>query len=180
MLHRPFEISSSKAEDGPLHTGSFQSGGGEDRPPTNEHQSSSTSCSVSVYEELGDHPDPSILDSIPPGRTWKHLRALATPTVQGAQRGLQEPHSPTSKKACRDVPVMNLEKMNLISIRTQVRSSFSALRIWCCPELRCRSQMQLGSCVAVVVVQTSRYSSNSTPSLGTSICHRCSPPKKQK
>ena len=35
--------------------------------------------------------------------------------------------------------------------------------------------MQLGSGVAVAVVYAGSYSSDSTPSLGTSICHRCSP-----
>ena len=45
----------------------------------------------------------------------------------------------------------------------------------------CRSQTQLRShvAVAVAVVQADRCSSDSTPSLGTSICCRCSP-KKQK
>ena len=40
-------------------------------------------------------------------------------------------------------------------------------------ELRCRSQTWLGSLVAVAVVQASSCSSNSTPSLGTSICCIC-------
>jgi len=31
-------------------------------------------------------------------------------------------------------------------------SSFSGLRIWCCRELWCRSQMQFGPCVAVAVM----------------------------
>ena len=37
----------------------------------------------------------------------------------------------------------------------QVRSLalFAGLRIWCCHELRCRSQEQLGSGVAVAVVR---------------------------
>ena len=35
--------------------------------------------------------------------------------------------------------------------------------------------MGLGSCVAVAVVSTGSYSSDGTPSLGTSICHGCSP-----
>ena len=49
-----------------------------------------------------------------------------------------------------------------------------------CHELWCRSQIRLGSCIAVAgpVVQASGCSSNLTPSLGTSICHRCSPKKK--
>ena len=37
--------------------------------------------------------------------------------------------------------------------------------------------MQLGSSVAVAVVQACRGSSDSTPSLGTSICCRCGPKK---
>ena len=39
----------------------------------------------------------------------------------------------------------------------------------------CRSQTELGSCVAVAVAQASGYSSDSTPSLGTSTCR----PKKR-
>ena len=52
----------------------------------------------------------------------------------------------------------------------------SALRIQRCHELWCRSQMWLESCVA----EAGGCSSNSTPSLGASICHGCSPKKKQK
>ena len=37
--------------------------------------------------------------------------------------------------------------------------------------------MQLGSRVAVAVVQASGYSSDSTPSLGTSMCPGCGPKK---
>ena len=52
----------------------------------------------------------------------------------------------------------------------QVRSlaSLSGLWSWHCPELWCRSQMQLRSGVAVAVAQAGSYSSDSTPSLGTS------------
>ena len=49
-----------------------------------------------------------------------------------------------------------------------------------CCELQYRLQMQLRSGIAVTVVQASRCSSNSTPSLGTSICHGCSPKKQKK
>ena len=42
-----------------------------------------------------------------------------------------------------------------------------------------RSQTRLGSRVAVAVAQARSYSSDSTPSLGTSICCECGP-KKQK
>ena len=37
--------------------------------------------------------------------------------------------------------------------------------------------MWLGSCIAVAEVWASSYSSNLTPSLGTSICHKCGPKK---
>ena len=58
-------------------------------------------------------------------------------------------------------------------------ASLSGLRIWHSHELWCRLQTQLGSCIAVAG-HSSSYSSNSTPSLGTSICCRCSPKKKKK
>ena len=59
-------------------------------------------------------------------------------------------------------------------MRTRVPSlaSLSALRIQCCHELWCWLQIQLGSWVFVAVVQAGNYSSDSTPSLGTSICCR--------
>ena len=44
-----------------------------------------------------------------------------------------------------------------------------------CHEPQCMSQMSLGSSVAVDVVQAGSCSSDSTPSLGTSICRRCGP-----
>ena len=58
--------------------------------------------------------------------------------------------------------------------------SLSGLRIWHCRELWCRSQTQLGPGIAVAVVKVGSYSSNLTPSLGTSICHRCGLKKKTK
>ena len=67
-------------------------------------------------------------------------------------------------------------------MRTQVQSlnSLSGLRIQHCLELWCRWQMQLGSGVAVAVAQAGSYSSNSTPSLGTSIMLWVRPYKKKK
>ena len=50
----------------------------------------------------------------------------------------------------------------------------SGLRIQRCHEL-CRSQTQLRYPAAVAVMQAGGYSSISTPSLGPSICLRCSP-----
>ena len=46
-------------------------------------------------------------------------------------------------------------------------------------ELWYRSKTWLGSDIAVAVAQTSGYSSNLTPSLGTSICHRVALKKKK-
>ena len=64
--------------------------------------------------------------------------------------------------------------MNPTSIHEDVGSIpglISVLRIWYCCELRCRSQTWLRSHVAVVVVQVSSFASESTHSLGSSICH---------
>ena len=67
-------------------------------------------------------------------------------------------------------------------MRTRVRAlaSLSGLRIRHCRELRCRSLTQLGSRVAVAVAWAGSRSSNSTPSLGTFICHTCSLKKAKK
>ena len=51
------------------------------------------------------------------------------------------------------------------------------VRFWCYPELWWRSETKLGSRVAVAAEEASSSSSNLTPSLGTSICHRCCPKK---
>ena len=56
----------------------------------------------------------------------------------------------------------------------------SGLTIRRCRELWCRLQTRLGSHIAVAQVQASSYSSDSTPSLGTSICCRSSPRKGKK
>ena len=74
------------------------------------------------------------------------------------------------------------ETTRLISMRMQVRpmASLSGLGIRCCHQLWYRSQMQLGSGVAVAVVQAGSCISNSTPSLRTSTCYRCGPKKRKK
>ena len=66
-------------------------------------------------------------------------------------------------------------------MRLQVRSLplLSGLRIRRCRELWCRSQTRLQSQVAVALAEASGYSSDSTPSLGTSICRRCGPKKRE-
>ena len=52
-----------------------------------------------------------------------------------------------------EFPCGSVVTTQLAAMRTQVRSlaSLSGLRIWHCRQLWCRSQMWLGSCVAVVV-----------------------------
>ena len=56
----------------------------------------------------------------------------------------------------------------------------SRLRIRHCCEPWYKSQMWLESGVAVAVAVTGSYSSDSTPSLGTSICHGSGPRKGKK
>ena len=70
----------------------------------------------------------------------------------------------------------------LVFLRMWVRSlgSLGGLRIQPCCELWCRSQKPLGSCIAAAVVQAKSCSSDSTSSLGTSICRRYGPKKKKK
>ena len=59
-------------------------------------------------------------------------------------------------------------------------ASLSGLRIQFCSELRYMLQMQLGSCVAVAVVEAGSCSSDSAPSLGASTCCGYGPKKKKK
>ena len=71
---------------------------------------------------------------------------------------------------------------NLTRIYEDVASilaSLIGLRIWHFCELWCRLQRQLrsGVAVAVAVAQAGNCRSDSTPSLGTSICRGCSPKK---
>ena len=51
----------------------------------------------------------------------------------------------------------------------------SGLRIWRCHELWCRLQTWLGFRVAMSLASAGIYSSNWTPSLGTSVCRGSSP-----
>ena len=53
----------------------------------------------------------------------------------------------------------------------EVLASLSGLKIQCCHELQCRSQMQLRSGIAVALASAGSCSSDLTPSLRTSICH---------
>ena len=68
-------------------------------------------------------------------------------------------------------------QLGTMRLRIRYLALLSWLRIPCCLELWCRSQMQLGSGIAMAVAQASGYSSDQTPGLGTSICRGCSPKK---
>ena len=67
------------------------------------------------------------------------------------------------------------KRMRVLSL-----ASLRGLRIQRCQELWCRSQTQLRSCVVVAVVQACSCSSDSAPSLGTSICLKKQKKKKKK
>ena len=78
--------------------------------------------------------------------------------------------------------VAQRKRIRLVSIRMWVRSlaSLTGWVIGRCRELWCRLQMRLGSCIAVTVAQVGGYSSDQTPSLGTSTCHGSSSEKGKK
>ena len=82
-------------------------------------------------------------------------------------------------------------KKSTCTHENMVPSLASGVAASCCAGCRCgsdlallwlwyRSQMWFKSGVAVAVEQASSCSSNLTPSLGISICHRCSPKKRKK
>ena len=88
------------------------------------------------------------------------------------------------EKHIMGVPIVVQWLTNPTSIHEDTGSIpvLSRLRIRHCCELWCRSQTWLGFRVAVAVVWAGSCSSNSTPSLRTSICHGCGPknPKDEK
>ena len=80
-----------------------------------------------------------------------------------------------NSKKVMGVPIVVLQKrIQLISLRMQVQflASLSGAGLWCCHELWCKK----------IVLGCGSYSSDSTPSLGTSTCHGFTPkkPKKKK
>ena len=73
----------------------------------------------------------------------------------------------TLKKVHFGVPIVaQWKRTRLVLMSLWVRSlaSLSGSRIWCCRELHCRSQMWLGSRVAVAVTKGGSCSSDLTPS----------------
>ena len=110
---------------------------------------------------------------IQPSLFWSSRRILADCQLCG------HPWDPWNYMILGVPVVAQRKQIWLVSMGTQVWSLalLSRLRIHCCQELRCRSKTQLGSCVAVAVAQASSYSSNLTPSLGTSMSCGCSPGK---
>jgi len=113
-----------------------------------------------------------------------HVSSSKVLLFQGTESHENNTHTHTKKnklKKKKGVPVMAQWKwIWLASMGMQVGSLafLSGLRIRHCRELW--SQMWLRSCVAVVVVEASSYSSDSTPSLGTSICQEGGPKKTKK
>ena len=107
--------------------------------------------------------------------------------ISSAWGTFQQPCQPHSShrtaisKLFEGVPVTaQWKRIWLVSLRTRVWSlaSLSGLRIQHCRELWCRSKMWLRSHVAVAVAGS--FSSNLTPSLGTSVCLGCGPKKRKK
>ena len=76
-------------------------------------------------------------------------------------------------KADLGVPAVAQQVKNLTSTHKDV-GSILGLAQWV------KSQMQLGSCVAMAVEEAGSCSCDLTPSLGISTCHRHSPKKKRK
>ena len=79
-------------------------------------------------------------------------------------------------------------QLGTMGLWVQSLALLSGLRIWRCRELWCGLQTQIRSRVAMALAQAGRYSSNQTPSLGTSIFHgsgsrkgkKTPPPKKER
>ena len=84
-----------------------------------------------------------------------------------------------SLKTIKELPLWLSElRIQLVSMRMWVRSPASLSGWW--RKLRHRSQMRLGSGVAMVVAEAGSCSSDTNPSLGTYIWHRRRPKKKRK
>ena len=62
------------------------------------------------------------------------------------EKNLDEMRNGRIKSSCCDAV-----ETNPMRIRFRSLASLSGSGIWCCHELRCRSQMRLRSCVAVAV-----------------------------
>ena len=88
------------------------------------------------------------------------------------------------KHLFKTVPLWNFHCGSVVTNPTDINENAGwipglacELSIWYCHELCCGSKMWLRSRVAVAVVSAGSYSSDSTPSLGTSIYCGCSPKK---
>ena len=83
---------------------------------------------------------------------------------------------PVLWSSCHGTEETNPTRNHEVAVRSL--ASLTGLRIRRWHELSCRLQTWIGSGIAVALA--SSCSSNSIPSLGTSICHRCSHRKKKK
>ena len=109
---------------------------------------------------------------------WKQVDASELETFQSyPSNSLASPQFHLFFIQCKET---NRTWLGSMRMWVQSLALLSGLRIWRGHELWSRSQVQLRSWVAVAVVQTSSYSSDSTLSLRTSLCHGCSPKKPKK
>ena len=165
--------------------------GGEDMSQLEEGQSESTLSlrfgSIPVFNRQGE--------AHPPWGGQSALLTLLIPMLISSRNTLTNTQNhvcPNSWSPCGPVKlthrinrcgilvVAQWQRTQLGSVKVQVRSltSLSRLRIWCFRELWCRSQTWLASGIAVAVVQAGSCCSDSTSSLGTSICCRYAPKKR--
>ena len=101
-----------------------------------------------------------------------HSHTYLNPGRQCNMYLLQQLIKDKFEKSSPGVPVVAQWLTNLTrnhGVSGSVPALLSELRIRHCRELWCRSQIRLGSRVAMSVVQASSYSSDWAPSLGTSI-----------
>ena len=96
---------------------------------------------------------------------------------------LEDLHFPVSNittKRSSHCGAAETNRLGTMRMWVQSLASLSGLRVQRCLEPWCRLQMQFRSHVAVAVVKAGSCSSDSTLSLGTSICQGCGSKKKKK
>ena len=115
--------------------------------------------------------------SLDPSLLWLWRRPVATAPIGPlaweppyAPGAAQEIAKRQKKKKKRVLIVAQQVKDPVLRMWVRSLAWLSALRIQHCHEMWCRLQSRLGSQVAMALAEDSGYSSDWTPSLGTSIC----------